>query len=122
MVVLSRSQVVAVHAYAQASLTEKLPRGEMKGPQPYSGADAGDGDSGDDSGGSVVAGAIGGLVVGLAVGCMSAKQSKIMAGRSTGKRDYAGIQMEETSPIARSTSGTPKKKAGDESDTDQESD
>ncbi len=33
-----RQAVVAVHAYAMASLSEKLPRGPPQPPQPYSGS------------------------------------------------------------------------------------
>ena len=36
-----RQAVVAVHAYAMASLSEKLPRGPPQPPQPYSGSEGG---------------------------------------------------------------------------------
>jgi len=57
------SAVVAIHAYAQAMLDEKLPRGEAQPPQPYAGGSAdGGGLSGmdDATATGVVSGAIGG--------------------------------------------------------------
>ena len=111
------SAVVAVHAYAMASLSEKLPRGPPQPPQPFSAAaEAGAlaSDGADTT--AVVAGSVLGLLVGLAVGCMSSKHGSLVSTRpGAAKHQYTTVGSEEASPLAR------RQKRGDQSATDEDS-
>ena len=112
------SAVVAVHAYAMASLSEKLPRGPPQPPRPFSGT-TGVGalaSTGADTT-AVVAGSFVGLLIGLLVGCMSSKHVSLIGTRpSAGKHQYATVGSEEATPISRR-----RQKQGDQSATDEDS-